>query len=73
MQRDPCAGAEDGAGSLLHGVGELAKHLGDGLAISRPGLDLIVYGLVLVLVLVVLPRGLVGLVSTLWRRVTKHA
>ncbi|MCH8953392.1 MAG: branched-chain amino acid ABC transporter permease, partial [Proteobacteria bacterium] len=35
---------------------------------SRPGLDLILYGVILVLALGFLPRGLVGLWSDLWRK-----
>ena len=66
-------GRGTGAGPLvgaifLHGAGESAKGL---IAIAgepRPGLDLILYGVILVLALGFLPRGLVGLWSDLWRK-----
>lgn len=46
---------------FLHGLGEVSKVLAHGIVGDRPGLDLIVYGVVLVLVLAVLPNGLIGL------------
>jgi len=53
---------------FLHGIGEGAKALIDVVGEPRPGLDLILYGILLVLALGFLPRGLVGLWSDLWWR-----
>ena len=49
---------------LVKGLGEAAKHV----AGDAPGLSLIVYGCVLVLVTAFAPRGLIGLIESLrWR------
>lgn len=53
--------------AFLHGTGEGAKALIAMFGEPRPGLDLIIYGVVLVLVLGFMPRGIVGLWSGLWR------
>ena len=53
---------------FLQGAGEGAKGLIALAGESRPGLDLILYGVILVLALGFLPRGLVGLWSDLWRK-----
>ncbi len=52
---------------FLHGAGEGAKALIAVAGEPRPDLDLILYGVILVLALGFLPRGLVGLWSDLWR------
>ncbi|MEM7746161.1 MAG: branched-chain amino acid ABC transporter permease [Pseudomonadota bacterium] len=52
---------------LLHGFGEGAKQVMSAADLTRPGVDLVLYGVLLVLVLAFLPRGIVGLVSDLWR------
>lgn len=55
---------------FIHGVGELTKStIGQALG-DRPGVDLILFGVILILVLAFLPRGLVGLLETLWKRMT---
>ena len=55
---------------FIHGVGELTKEtIGQALG-SRPGVDLILFGTILILVLAFLPRGLVGLLEAGWRRLT---
>ena len=49
---------------VVHGLGELVVHLtGD-----APGIALMVYGLLLILILRFLPRGLMGLVRRAWDR-----
>ena len=53
---------------FLHGAGETAKGLIETVGEPRPGLDLILYGVILILVLAFLPRGIVGLATDLWRR-----
>jgi branched-chain amino acid transport system permease protein len=55
---------------FLHGAGETAKGLIEIVGEPRPGLDLILYGVILILVLAFLPRGIVGLATDLWRRAT---
>jgi branched-chain amino acid transport system permease protein len=56
---------------FIHGVGEVTKAtIGQALG-DRPGVDLILFGVILILVLAFLPRGLVGLVETVWRRIAK--
>lgn len=59
-------------GSLfIHGVGEMTKAtIGQALG-GRPGVDLILFGTILILVLAFLPRGLVGLVEAIWKRLTR--
>lgn len=54
--------------AFLHGIGEIAKEVIGGILGPRPGLDLILYGMILVLVLGYLPRGLAGLLNDAWRR-----
>ena len=55
---------------FIHGVGELTKvTIGQALG-GRPGVDLILFGIILVLVLAFLPRGLVGLIQAGWKRLT---
>lgn len=54
--------------AFIHGLGEFAKGAISGLVGDRPGVDLILFGIVLVLMLAYMPRGLVGLAETLWRR-----
>jgi branched-chain amino acid transport system permease protein len=58
---------------FIHGVGELAKEAIGMLWQDRPGVDLILFGIVLVLVLGFLPRGLVGLIEAGWRRLVPRA
>ena len=53
---------------FIHAVGEGAKELIATVWQDRPGLDLILFGVILVLVLAFLPRGLVGLMEAAWRR-----
>ena len=57
--------------AFIHGIGELAKESIGLLWEERPGLDLILFGVILVLVLGFLPRGLVGLLELAWRRLTR--
>jgi branched-chain amino acid transport system permease protein len=53
---------------FIHGVGEAAKEVIGLVWQDRPGVDLILFGAILVLVLGFLPRGLVGLIEDTWRR-----
>lgn len=67
-----------GAGTVLGPLlGALAvQALGEGaklVAGDAPGLSLIVYGCVLVLVIAFAPRGLIGLVETVRWRIARHA
>lgn len=55
---------------FLHGLGEFAKETIGLVWEDRPGLDLILFGVVLILVLAFLPRGLVGLLELAWRRLS---
>lgn len=48
----------------LHGVGDLTKQVAGGI----PGIDLAVYGAVLILVVAFAPVGIVGLVDRFWAR-----
>jgi branched-chain amino acid transport system permease protein len=53
---------------FIHGVGELTKvTIGQALG-GRPGVDLILFGTILILVLAFLPRGLIGLLQAGWFR-----
>ena len=53
---------------FIHTVGEATKAtIGQALG-GRPGIDLILFGTILILVLAFLPRGLVGIIETLWKR-----
>ncbi len=55
---------------FIHGVGEATKMtIGQALG-GRPGVDLILFGTILILVLAFLPRGLVGLVEAVWKRLS---
>ena len=55
---------------FIHGVGELTKAtIGQALG-GRPGVDLILFGTILILVLAFVPRGLVGLLQSGWARLT---
>lgn len=54
---------------FLHGIGEAAKEGIGAFGEVPPGLDRILYGVMLVLVLGFLPRGIVGLFTDLWRRI----
>lgn len=55
---------------FIHGVGEVAKEAIGLVWENRPGLDLILFGIILVLVLGFAPKGIVGLLEWLWRRIT---
>ncbi len=60
-------------GSLfIHGIGELARETIGAFWQERPGTDLILFGVILILVLGFLPKGLVGLFDSLWRRLTRR-
>lgn len=55
---------------FIHIVGELTKStIGQALG-GRPGVDLILFGTILILVLAFLPRGLVGLIQSIWKRLS---
>jgi len=54
---------------FVHGVGELAKGAIELVWEDRPGLDLVFFGVILILVLAFLPKGLVGLIETAWIRI----
>ncbi len=56
--------------AFIHGVGEIAKEVIGVVWEERPGVDLILFGVILVLVLGFLPRGLVGLLEAAWRRLS---
>lgn len=56
---------------FIHGMGELAKEFTSHFLGDRPGLDLILFGVVLILVLGFAPRGLVGIGERLWRRLKR--
>ncbi|MDH3740746.1 MAG: branched-chain amino acid ABC transporter permease [Hyphomicrobiales bacterium] len=58
---------------FLHSLGEVSKEAAHALVGDRPGLDLIVYGIALVLILALLPNGLVGLMRKLLRREASRA
>lgn len=55
---------------FIHGVGEITKETIGHVLGDRPGVDLILFGVILILVLAFLPRGLAGLLESLWKRVT---
>lgn len=59
----PLAGAV-----VLHGIGEATKVLSHLAWQDRPGIDLVIYGVVLILILRFLPQGLIGLSRALWFR-----
>lgn len=56
---------------FLHGIGEAAKEAIGAFGEVPPGLDRILYGVMLVLVLGFLPRGIVGLLTDLWQRLMR--
>jgi branched-chain amino acid transport system permease protein len=53
---------------FIHGVGEIAKEIIGPVFGDRPGVDLILFGLILIFVLAFVPRGLTGLLEALWKR-----
>lgn len=55
---------------FIHGVGEITKETIGHVLGDRPGVDLILFGVILILVLAFLPRGLAGLLESLWKRIT---
>lgn len=58
---------------FIHGVGEAAKEVIAHFLGDRPGVDLIFFAMILILVLAFLPRGLYGLLEMLWKRIrAKH-
>jgi branched-chain amino acid transport system permease protein len=53
------------AGALCLGaLGELTKLFADGV----PGIDFVLFGMALILIIALAPRGLIGLVRRLWAR-----
>lgn len=58
--------------AFVHGLGEIAKEMIGLVWEDRPGLDLILFGVILVLVLGFAPRGLVGLLEAGWRRFRRN-
>jgi len=54
---------------FIHGLGEFAKEMIGLVWADRPGLDLILFGIILILVLGFAPRGLVGISEAIWNRV----
>lgn len=54
--------------AFIHLVGEGAKASIGAMLGDRPGVDLILFGIILVLMLAYMPRGLVGLCEMLWRK-----
>jgi branched-chain amino acid transport system permease protein len=52
---------------FIHGIGETAKEIIGTFWQERPGLDLILFGVILVLVLGFAPRGIAGLLAGAWR------
>ena len=53
---------------FVHFLGEGAKEVIALVWEDRPGLDLILFGVILILVLAFLPKGLVGLMESVWKR-----
>ncbi|MDH3715476.1 MAG: branched-chain amino acid ABC transporter permease [Gammaproteobacteria bacterium] len=58
---------------FIHGIGETTKEIIGTFWQERPGLDLILFGVILVLVLGFAPRGIAGLLGEAWRRATDRA
>ncbi len=58
---------------FIQGIGEIAKEFIGMFWQDRPGVDLILFGIILVLVLGFLPRGLVGLIEDAWRRLVPRS
>jgi len=54
---------------FIHGVGEMTKDMIGQVLADRPGVDLILFGVILICVLAFLPRGLAGLLEALWKRI----
>jgi len=54
---------------FIHGVGEAAKEVISHFVGDRPGVDLIFFATILILVLAFLPRGIYGLLETIWKRI----
>ena len=52
---------------FLHGISEATKELSSAVWGDRPGINLVFYGVVLVLMLAFLPKGLMGLLHSVWR------
>ena len=59
--------------AFTHGLGEAAKEVIGLIWEDRPGLDLILFGVILILVLAFMPKGLVGLMDVAWRRLVGPA
>ncbi len=57
---------------FIHGVGEVAKSVIGFFWEDRPGLDLVFFGIILILVLAYLPKGLVGLLEFAWAKILKR-
>ncbi|UUX49037.1 branched-chain amino acid ABC transporter permease [Nisaea acidiphila] len=56
--------------AFIHLVGEFAKETIGAMLGDRPGVDLILFGIILVLILAYMPRGLVGLAEVIWKRLS---
>ncbi len=56
---------------FIHGLSEVTREAIDAVWGARPGVDLILFGIILVLVLGFAPKGLVGLAEAAWRRVAR--
>jgi branched-chain amino acid transport system permease protein len=54
---------------FIHGVGEITKETIGQFLGDRPGVDLILFGTIVILVLAFLPGGLAGLLESLWKRI----
>jgi len=55
---------------FIQGLGEITK---EGISLiwgSQPGVDLILFGMILIMVLGFAPKGIVGLIEAAWRKVT---
>ncbi len=59
--------------AFIHGLGEVAKNVIGLVWEDRPGLDLILFGVILILVLAFMPKGLVGLMELAWGRIARTA
>ncbi len=57
---------------FTHSLGELTQEFMKLVWEPRPGVDLILFGIVLILVLAFLPKGLVGLMEAGWRRLVRR-
>lgn len=57
--------------AFIHAISEIAKETIGLVWEDRPGLDLILFGIILVLVLGFLPKGLVGLLEAGWVRLMR--